>query len=185
MMPGDSETEGLSEWASHAQYEGGSPAFRGTAAVQKRYWRNSLKLPDYVKDRYWRKSYPPGLSLEYPIPRVSLPDFVGEAMGRNPSRTAMVYSGRELNYAELREKIDRFAAALHGRGVRKGDTVALFLPNCPQFAYAYYGALKIGLDGYGHKSALHDAGGGIPAAGQQGPNAGRPGGVLAAGGTGY
>ncbi len=103
-----------------------------------------MKLPEYVKDRYWRKCYPPGLSLEYPIPPLSLPDFVGEAMGRNPNRTAMVYSGREIHYAQLRENIDRFAAALHGRGVRKGDTVALFLPNCPQFAYAYYGALKLG-----------------------------------------
>ncbi len=38
----------------------------------------------------------------------------------------------------------RFATALFQLGVRKGDRVALMLPNCPQFVVAFYGALRIG-----------------------------------------
>ena len=40
--------------------------------------------------------------------------------------------------------VDRFAAALQALGVRKGDRVALMLPNCPQFGVAFYGALRAG-----------------------------------------
>ena len=103
-----------------------------------------MKLPDYVKDRYWVKSYPTGLSGEVSIPRVSLPSYVEEGMKNNPGRVAMVHSGREVRYSELQTMIDRVSAALYGLGVRKGETVALFLSNCPAFACAYYGALKIG-----------------------------------------
>ncbi len=40
--------------------------------------------------------------------------------------------------------VDRFAAALYALGVRKGDRVALMLPNLPQFVIAFFGALKLG-----------------------------------------
>ena len=47
-------------------------------------------------------------------------------------------------YAELDRLADRFAAGLQSLGVRKGDRVALLLPNCPQFVIAFYGALRAG-----------------------------------------
>jgi long-chain acyl-CoA synthetase len=103
-----------------------------------------LTLPEYVKGKYWLKSYPRELAEEVFIPRVSLPDFVEEGMKKNPDRVALVYSGKEIKYSEMQASISNFAAVLHGWGVQKGETVALFLPNCPQFAYAYYGALKVG-----------------------------------------
>ncbi len=42
------------------------------------------------------------------------------------------------------EPSDRFAGWLASRGIRPGDRVAIFLENCPQFAIAYYGAMKAG-----------------------------------------
>lgn len=101
-------------------------------------------LPEYIKAKYWLKSYPGDLAPEVFIPRVSLAEFVEEGMRNNLNRVAMVYSGREIRYREMQAKINRFAGVLHRWGVKKGETVALFLSNCPQFAYAYYGALKIG-----------------------------------------
>lgn len=103
-----------------------------------------MNLPDYVKMKFWSKSYPEELSPEVSIPQVSLPDYLAEGMKKNPQRVAMVYCGREIRYAELQALIDRSASALHGLGVEKGETVALFLRNCPEFAMAYYGALKLG-----------------------------------------
>ena len=38
----------------------------------------------------------------------------------------------------------RFAAGLQAQGVKKGDRVLLFMPNCPQFVIAFYGALRAG-----------------------------------------
>jgi long-chain acyl-CoA synthetase len=52
--------------------------------------------------------------------------------------------GGRLTYRELAAEVDRFAAALHALGVRKGDRVALMLPNLPQFVIAFYGILKLG-----------------------------------------
>jgi long-chain acyl-CoA synthetase len=44
----------------------------------------------------------------------------------------------------LREEVDRFATALHELGIRKGDKIALYLLNSPQYVIAYFGALKVG-----------------------------------------
>ena len=52
--------------------------------------------------------------------------------------------GATLTYRQLLDQVDRFAAALAALGVKKGDRVALMLPNLPQFVISFYGALKLG-----------------------------------------
>lgn len=59
-------------------------------------------------------------------------------------RIAIIFAGAELTFRELDELSDRFASGISRLGVKKGDRVALHLPNCPQFAIAYYGLLKAG-----------------------------------------
>ncbi|TMC76433.1 MAG: long-chain fatty acid--CoA ligase, partial [Chloroflexi bacterium] len=49
-----------------------------------------------------------------------------------------------LTYRQLDDLASRFAAGLQRLGVRKGDRVALVLPNCPQFVYSFFGTLKAG-----------------------------------------
>ncbi len=60
------------------------------------------------------------------------------------SKTALIFYGRKISYRELKELSNRFAAALAALGLKKGDTVALYLLNCPQYVIAYFGALKAG-----------------------------------------
>ncbi|HEX6295920.1 MAG TPA: long-chain fatty acid--CoA ligase, partial [Burkholderiales bacterium] len=55
-----------------------------------------------------------------------------------------VFYGRRISYGELREATDRLACALARLGVAKGDRVALYLLNSPQFIIAYFAALKCG-----------------------------------------
>lgn len=50
----------------------------------------------------------------------------------------------KLTYRQLDEQASRFAAALAALGVRRGDRVALLLPNLPQFVIGYFGALRAG-----------------------------------------
>ncbi len=50
----------------------------------------------------------------------------------------------EMTYNALEQSVDCFAAGLHQRGIRKGDTVALMLPNSPQYIVAYYACHRIG-----------------------------------------
>ena len=59
-------------------------------------------------------------------------------------KTAIVYGERAITYAELDIFSNQFANALVQLGVKKGDRVALFLPNIPQFIIAYFGVLKAG-----------------------------------------
>jgi long-chain acyl-CoA synthetase len=88
----------------------------------------------------WPKEWP--RSLNYPdIPVYGILD---QTSNRVPNRIAIIFGGMELTYGELRELSERFATALAAMGVEKGDRVAIHLPNCPQFAIAYYGILKIG-----------------------------------------
>jgi long-chain acyl-CoA synthetase len=61
-----------------------------------------------------------------------------------PGKAALVWYGRAISYAELDRWSDAFAQALHARGVGKGDRVALFMQNCPQYLVAHFGIQKIG-----------------------------------------
>ncbi len=94
--------------------------------------------------RPWVRSYGPGVPADVEVPDVSVPQVFDEATTRFRDRVALVFQGRRITFGELREQADRFANALHALGVRKGDRVALYLLNSPQFVIAYFGALKAG-----------------------------------------
>jgi len=66
------------------------------------------------------------------------------ACEKHAERTALIYLGEHLTYRKLKEYIARFATALHDLGVRPGDKVILYLPNCPQFLICYLGTQVIG-----------------------------------------
>jgi len=92
----------------------------------------------------WLKFYEPGVPETVAAPARSVPQAFDEATERAPERTAVVFYGREITYRELREATDRLACAFAELGVKKGDRVALYLLNSPQFIIAYFAALKAG-----------------------------------------
>jgi long-chain acyl-CoA synthetase len=66
------------------------------------------------------------------------------AAERHPKRIAVRLGERSMSYAELNAATHDCAELLRGLGIRAGDRVALMLPNVPEFAIAYYGALRAG-----------------------------------------
>ena len=62
----------------------------------------------------------------------------------HPDRPALIFEGTEITYAALDDAANSVARALRDRGIGRGDRVALLMPNVPEFAYAYFGALKLG-----------------------------------------
>jgi len=94
--------------------------------------------------RPWLKHYQEGVPASAEVPLKSVTRMFDEATERVPGRTAVVFYGRSITYRELREATDRLACALAGLGVKKGDRVALYLVNSPQFIIAYFAALKCG-----------------------------------------
>src|SRR5437868_3077137 len=61
-----------------------------------------------------------------------------------PEKPAILFEGAQLQYIDLNERANRLANALRANGVRRGDRVALYLPNIPQFAVCYCAVLKAG-----------------------------------------
>jgi fatty-acyl-CoA synthase len=62
---------------------------------------------------------------------------------RYPQRTAVAYYGNNLSYAELKRQVDALAGHLRAScGVTKGDRVAIFMQNSPQFIIAFYAILR-------------------------------------------
>jgi len=92
----------------------------------------------------WLKYYPEDVPEEVDAPDVSVPELFDQMAGRYGSKTALIFYGKKISYTKLKELIDRFATALADLGVSKGDTVALFLLNCPQYVISYFAVLKVG-----------------------------------------
>jgi long-chain acyl-CoA synthetase len=79
-----------------------------------------------------------------PYPNTTLIDYLEKLARDNGSATALHFKGATMSYGQLDRASTAFAAALRDFGVRKGDRVALILPNCPQFFVAEFGAWKTG-----------------------------------------
>lgn len=93
----------------------------------------------------WLKHYSEGVSDKVDIPDgMSVPDLFDQAVEKFGKNAALIFYGNEISYKKLKELIDRFATALADLGVKKRDTVALYLLNCPQFVIAYFAALRLG-----------------------------------------
>jgi long-chain acyl-CoA synthetase len=92
----------------------------------------------------WLTHYQKGVPATVEVPLKSVAQAFDEATERAPDRPAVVFYGRSISYRELRDATDRLACALAELGVKKGDRVALYLLNSPQFIIAYFAALKCG-----------------------------------------
>src|SRR5690606_1599977 len=87
--------------------------------------------------------WPPGLPHHLELPQTSLYDSLAVSARRYPQRPATVYYGRELPYAALDAQVNALAGHLQQRcGVARGDRVALFMQNCPQFVIAFHAILR-------------------------------------------
>lgn len=96
-----------------------------------------------MESRPWLKSYPVRWDLDYP--KISLFHYLKETADLYPERTALIFIADRVTYREMIENIERMAAAFTAMGLKKGDRIALMLPNCFAFVYSYFAALRQGL----------------------------------------
>lgn len=92
----------------------------------------------------WIASYPPETAPSLEYPRVSLTHFLEQSAATYPDNNAIYFMGKRITYRELLDLSYQFANGLIKRGVKKGDRVAIMLPNVPQTVICYYGALFAG-----------------------------------------
>ena len=89
------------------------------------------------------------LASPYPdveIPDLSVPEFVLAAGKERPDAPALIdgLKGDVITHGQLAAYVDRVAANLHARGLRKGDVVAVFCPNTPWFPVVFHGIAAAG-----------------------------------------
>src|SRR5438270_960850 len=97
-----------------------------------------------LASRPWTRHYDPGVPATLSYPDVTLQAFLDDAAESYPDSTATIFFNAKRTYRSISDDAWRFAGGLRRLGVKKGDRVALVLPNTPQFVVAFYGALRAG-----------------------------------------
>lgn len=97
------------------------------------------------KTRPWMDKYPESTDLSPEIPEIGLYTLLEKTAAEYGRRTAIIFNGQETSYSQLKEKVDRLAAAWHQLGLNKGDRLGLMVSNHPSYIVAYYAAQKLGL----------------------------------------
>ncbi len=95
-------------------------------------------------ERLWHKSYSPGVPNEVDIVRITMPEALSRAAKNWPDTVAYIYMGKKITYRELEGLVNRFARALGDIGVKKGDKVAMLLPNIPEIGIANHAVYRLG-----------------------------------------
>ncbi|MCK4779247.1 MAG: acyl--CoA ligase, partial [Candidatus Lokiarchaeota archaeon] len=99
----------------------------------------------YVDDnKPWFKKYQKGVPKHPEFPVISLGDWFDQKTEENAKNKAIWFSKTFMNYRVLRKYTDSLATSLSRQGIKKGDVVAILLPNSFQFTIAYFATAKLG-----------------------------------------
>ena len=119
------------------------------------FWSEHGKRIDWIKPYTWvkRTSFAPGnVSIEWfgdGTTNVSL-NCIDRHLAKRADQVAIIWEGDEptesksITYRQLHDEVCRFANVLKAHGVKKGDTVTIYLPMIPEAAYAMLACARIG-----------------------------------------
>lgn len=97
-----------------------------------------------MPEQPWFLHYPEGVPHKLSLCTETLLAMFSRSARRFSRRPALYFFGKTLSYQECHSLVERFACGLAALGIRKGDRVALCLPNSPQAVIAYFGILRAG-----------------------------------------
>ena len=106
--------------------------------------RFPMSTESYNIPKPWLTAYQDGVPEHINYEALTLPAYLDRSARDFPDNPALNFMGYTLNYTEFNDMVLRFAAYLYKSGVRKGDRVAIILPNVIPCVAAYYAILKIG-----------------------------------------
>lgn len=100
-------------------------------------------------DKIWIKNYQAGIpaTIEDQMEKYgSIPDILEESFNNYSNKKAFHCMGKDLTYGEVEQQSRKFASYLENNlGLKKGDRVALMLPNILQYPVALFGILRAGM----------------------------------------
>jgi long-chain acyl-CoA synthetase len=92
----------------------------------------------------WLEHYDEGVPHEIDFPNMNVYEFLDNSAAEFGGRTAIWFMKNKISYKKFKDAAERLATALVNLGVKKGDVVAIMLPNMPQFMFSFYGIQKAG-----------------------------------------
>ncbi|WP_430509605.1 long-chain-fatty-acid--CoA ligase [Gottfriedia solisilvae] len=94
-----------------------------------------------LKAKPWVSQYPEQIPTTLESHFELLPIYLKKTATEYPNKKALNFLGKEMTFKEIYVQSLRFANYLRNLGIKKGDRVAIMLPNSPQAVIAYYGIL--------------------------------------------
>ncbi len=96
-------------------------------------------------EKPWFKLWPEEIpkTLEYPDD-FPIYKFLQESAETDPDNVATIFFDKKIKYGELWDKVLRLASSLYNLGIKKGDRIGIYLPNCPQFVIAFFAINRLG-----------------------------------------
>lgn len=101
-------------------------------------------MQDAQTDYPWIKNYPDDIEWDSEVPVRPVYEMLDEAAKGYGDKPAFDFLGAKQTWEEIDEASRKFAKGLQENGIKKGDKVGIFLPNCPLFVVAYYALMRIG-----------------------------------------
>ncbi|WP_062104468.1 long-chain-fatty-acid--CoA ligase [Bacillus niameyensis] len=97
-----------------------------------------------MENKPWLKMYPDSIPTTLKYETRTVQSYLTEAAKKQPNKAAIHFMGNEITYRELSDQVMRMANYLQGLGVKKGDCVAIMLPNSSQGVISYFAILHTG-----------------------------------------
>ena len=101
-------------------------------------------INEQTLDNILKESYPPWVHRHIDIPDISVYQALVNSSIKYSGNIAIDFMGTKISYKTLKDEVDALAANLNGMGLKKGDKVAVMLPNIPQYVTYFFAVLKLG-----------------------------------------
>ena len=97
------------------------------------------------EDKRWFKTWwPKGVPFNSSFEEKTINELLDDQVNKYSDNNFLWFLDTWITYKQFQDIVKKFAAALYSTGIRKGDVVALHLPNCPQYIVGYFAITRIG-----------------------------------------
>ena len=104
-----------------------------------------MKVVYFLPQAPWlEKSWPDYMKKHVEYPEIPLYEILEKHAREMPDKTFTIFLGKKLTFKQINDMADRFAHALKDLGIKKGERVAIYMPNTPYWPIALFGILKVG-----------------------------------------
>ncbi|AJI23504.1 AMP-binding enzyme family protein [Priestia megaterium] len=95
-------------------------------------------------EKIWLSQYPDEIPDRLHYEQKNLAQLFEEAVQKDPKKSAIYFLGKKMTFSQLHQDSLKLSSYLIELGLKRGDRVAIMLPNCPQAVISFYAVLLAG-----------------------------------------